>query len=110
MYCIPAFYSMLCDNHLKFLKQVQKICPKIILPDTESYHERLKYLIPELRIFSENSFKNHLLKVALDEHHQLHTLMPEKQSKHRRHSARLKENFLVGTRTTKRDSSFLIYG
>ena len=53
-YCIPAFYSMLCDNHLKFLKQVQKICTKIILPDTESNHERLKYLIPELRIFSEN--------------------------------------------------------
>ena len=61
---------------------------KIILPDTESYHERLSILmIPELRIFSENSYKNHFLKVALDEHHQLHMLMAEKKSKRQRHSA-----------------------
>ena len=98
---------MLCDSHLKFLERVQKMCSKIILPGTESYHERLSIsMIPELRIFSENLYRNHFLKVALDEHHQLHTLMLEKQSTHRHHSARLKESFLVRTRTAKRDSSF----
>ena len=43
-----------CDNQLKSLQRVQKMFTEIILPDTESYHEKLKYLIPELRIFSEN--------------------------------------------------------
>ena len=99
---------MLCDNHLKSLERVQKICTTIILPDTESYHERLSILmIPELRIFSENLYRNHFLKYALDEHHQLHMLMPEKQSMHRRHSARLKESLLVHTRTAKRVFSYM---
>ena len=50
---------MLCvfDNQLETLERVKKMCTKIILPDTESYHEKLKYLVPELRIFSENSYE-----------------------------------------------------
>ena len=69
------------------------MCTEIVLQDTESYRERLGILmLPELRMFSENLYRNHFLKVALDEHHQLHTLTPEKQSKHRRHSACLKES------------------
>ena len=102
---------MLCDNPLKSLVRVQKMCTKIILPDTESYHKRLSILMNHgLRIFDENFYRNYILKVALDENHQLHTLMPEKQSTHQCHSARLKESLLVHTRTAKRDSSFFIYG
>ena len=83
------------------------MCTKIILPDTESYHERLSILmIREFHIFSKNVCRNHFLKVALEKHHQLYTLLSEKQSTHRCHSARLKEIFLVRTRTAKRDSSF----
>ena len=60
---------MLCDSHLKSLLRVQKMCTEIVLQDTESYRERLGILMPELRMFSENLYKNHFLKVALDEHH-----------------------------------------
>ena len=67
-------------------------------------------MIPELCIFSENLYRNHFLKVALEKHHQLHTLMTEKQSTHQHHSACLKDSFLVCTRTAKRDNSFFIYG
>ena len=78
----------------------------------KSFYKILKaigiLLLPMLRMFSENLYKNHFLKVALDEHHQLHTLMAEKQSKHRRHSACLKESWLVRTRTAKRGNRILI--
>ena len=95
---------MLCDNHLKSLERVRKMCTKIIQPDTECYNERLSILmIPGLRSFDENLYRNHFLKVALDEHHQLHTLMPENQSTHRRHPARLTESLLFHKRTAERE-------
>ena len=87
------------------------MCTQIILPDTESYHERISILmIRELRIFSKYLYRNHFSKVALHEHHQLYTLLSEKQSTHRCHSARLKESFLVRTRTAKRGNTFFIHG
>ena len=73
-----------------------------ILPDAESYQERVSILmIPSRMFLVKICIDITLLKVALDEHHQLHTLKPEKQSMHRCHSARLKESFLVCTRTDK---------
>ena len=45
-----------------------------------------------------------------DEHHQLHSFIPERQSALRRHSARLKDSFLVRSRTTKRQNTFFMNG
>ena len=56
-------------------------------------------MILELWIFSENLCKNPLLKVALDERHQIIN-----------HSARLKYSFLVHTRTAKRVRNIFIHG
>ena len=50
--------------------------------------ERLNILyLPPLALFRENLYKNHFLKIMSEEHHQLHSLIPERQSGHRRHPA-----------------------
>ena len=80
-FCYYAEVLCIC---VKSEKQAWKLCTKTLLPHTENYHERLSILmIPVLRISRKNLYRNHFLKVALDDHLQLHTLMPEKPSKHR---------------------------
>ena len=70
----------------------------------------LKQMRPWLRKLSENLYRTHFSKIMSDEHHQLHSFIPERQSALRCHSARLKDNFLVRSRTTKRQNTFFMNG
>ena len=61
----------------------------------------------QLALFSENLYQTHFLEIMSDEHHRLHSFIPERQSACRRHSARLKDSILVRSRTTKNQNTFL---
>ena len=105
--CMPAIFPLLTKTVIKSLENVQKLCTKMILPRSECYYERLKVLsLPPLALFSKNLYRTHFLKIMSDEHHQLHSFIPERQSACRRHCARLKYSILVRSRTTKRQHIF----
>ena len=109
-YAIPAFYSLLTKCQLESLERMQKLCTKIILPDIESYHERLGILkIPELCDFSRQLCKSHFLRIFNKPDHVLHHLIPSRQSETRRHSSRTKDTFLTRCNTAKRNKSFFFY-
>ena len=110
-YCMPAVFPLLTKTQIESQENVQKLCTKMILPSSKCYYERLNVLsLPPLALFSENLYRTHFLKIMSDEHHQLHSFIPERQSACRRHSARLKDSILVRSRTTKRQNTFFMNG
>ena len=109
IYSMPAIFPLLTKTQIESLENVQKLCTKMILPSSKCYYERLNVLsLPPLALFSENLYRTHFLKIMSDEHHQLHSFIPERQSACRRHSARLKDSILVRSRTTMRQNKFLM--
>ena len=59
----------------------------MILPQIESYGEQLN--------ISENLNRNHFVKIMTNEHHQLHSFLPERKSGSHCCSAGLMGNFLL---------------
>ena len=63
VYCIASFFSQLNDKQKESLERVQSLCSKIILPNIESYSERLEVLaIPNLCAFSLEQYRCHFLR------------------------------------------------
>ena len=111
VYCIASFFSQLNDKQKESLERVQSLCSKIILPNIESYSERLEVLaIPNLCAFSLEQYRCHFFKILNNPDHVLHSFIPERQSTNRRHSARCKDVFVTRYRTTKYQNSFFNFG
>ena len=77
MYCIAAFFSLLNDKQKSKLRQIQRLCTKIILPNIESYADRLAIFgIPSDFNFSEDQYMRHFLKIFSDPNHILFSFIP----------------------------------
>ena len=102
-------FPLLTKIQIESLENVQKLCTKMILPSSECYYERLNVLsLPPLALFRENLYRTHFLKIMSDEHHQLYSFIPERQSTCRRHSARLKDSILVRDSEQPRDRTHFL--
>ena len=109
-YGIAAFYSLLSKRQLELLECKQRLCTRIILPDIYSYTKRLQILgLPTVKNFSFKLFKDHFMKIYGTDH-VLSSLMPDRQSKNKRHSSRLSDSFLTRCTTSLRSKSFFFYG
>jgi hypothetical protein len=106
VYAVPCFLSYLKKAHISKLEAIQSKCTKIILPSIHSYTERLEALkIPRLENFMQDLTIAHFYKILHNENHPLFPMLPAKQSESRRHSSRLKDTFIVNTKS----KSFFTY-
>ena len=108
-YCMPAICPLLPKTRIESLENVQKLCTETISPSSECCGEWLNVLsLPPKDFLVETSTELNFWKIMSDEHHQLHSFIPERQSVCCRRSARLKDSISVRSRTTKRqDTSFM---
>ena len=109
-YCIAVFFSLLSQRNIDILERTQRMCTRIILPHIDSYTARLTVLgLPTVENFSLSLFRSHFFKIYNNKQHRLSTLVPDRQSNGRRHSARTKDGFLTGCRTMMKSNSFFYH-
>jgi hypothetical protein len=77
-YACPSFFSMLTNYECNTLESVQRLCTRFILPDLDSYTDRLTRLqLPMLEIFMGNLSQQHFSKAVSPKHCLNHRLPPK---------------------------------
>ena len=111
-YAAPCFYGFLSKKQIQELEGVQSFTTKMILPDIESYSERLKILdLPILSDFMHALCCNYFKKISSPNCDSiLKDLVPSRRSNtDLRHSDRLKDTFVLERPRTKlRENSFIM--
>ena len=109
-YAAPSFFGFLTNGHIQSMESVQRLCTRIIMPNVDSYTERLQSLnLPTLVEFMENlckKYKNNILNCETV----MKELVPERNSKTGlRRSQRLKDTFVTEKcRVKLRENSFTV--
>lgn len=84
MYGAPAIYGYLNQSQRKMIEDVQRKATRTIIPDIDSYNNRLETLgIARLDKYMNTPTENYFSKLLADETHVLHKYLPERQLKYR---------------------------
>ena len=109
-YAAPCFYGFLSGKQIQVLESVQRFATKVILPDIESYTQRLELLnLPILSDFMHHLCCNYFKKISNCDSI-LRDIIPDKGSETGlRRSNRLRDTFVIErTRTNMRKNSFIV--
>ena len=100
-YACPAWYPYICEADKKTLESIQRLSLRIINPDI-CYNDCLKQTgIPSICDFLAKLCTRYAYSVASKGEHPNRPFLPSKQSDKRRHSVRLQDNYICGSRTRK---------
>ena len=98
-YAAPAWYSFTAQHVRDTLERHQSLCLRLIYPNISSYTERLRLSgVERLNDCLNNLCAKYTERVANDQNHRLHHLIPPTQSVNR-HSARLSDVHILKSRT-----------
>ena len=108
LYACPAWYTMVSCEQADRLAKIERLVLKIIFPAMEAYDDRLTAAgIPSVLAVMEGQCQAYIMKVQTP-NHCLHHLLPPVQSAICRHSNRVRDRYVVKSRTALRRRSPLV--